>query len=96
VGGNPEVVRHGENGLLVPLDDGAAIGRSIDSLLDDPALAARLTAQGARDVLDFRWDELVRQTANTLEELTLPKGTPLGAPLERDAPASLRYPDLRP
>jgi glycosyltransferase involved in cell wall biosynthesis len=96
VGGNPEVVRHGENGLLVPLDDGVAIGRSIDSLLDDPALAARLTAQGARDVLDFRWDELVRQTATTLEELTSTKGTPLGAPLKRDAPAGLRNPDLRP
>jgi glycosyltransferase involved in cell wall biosynthesis len=84
------VVRHGENGLLVPLDDGGAIGSAIDSLLDDPALAARLTAQAAEDVLHFRWDELVRQTATTLEELTL------GASLERDAPAGLRYPDLRP
>ena len=32
----------------------------MNSLLDDPALAARLTAQGAEDVLHFRWDELVR------------------------------------
>jgi glycosyltransferase involved in cell wall biosynthesis len=80
VGGNPEVVRDGENGILVPLNDGEAIKRAIDALLDDPALAARLTDRAARDVLAYRWDELVERTAATLEELAGP-GRPAPAPV---------------
>jgi glycosyltransferase involved in cell wall biosynthesis len=47
VGGVPEVVRDGETGLVAPAGDGAALGRAIASLLDDPALRARL-GDGAR------------------------------------------------
>ena len=72
VGGNPEVVQDGVNGLLVPLDDGAAIAHAVDSLLDDPALAGRLRARAAKDVLGYRWDELVDRTATALEELAPP------------------------
>ena len=82
VGGNPEVVQDGVNGLLVPLDGAAAIARAVDSLLDDPALAGRLRARAAHDVLAYRWDELVARTATTLEELAPPSpaATTAGAP----------------
>jgi glycosyltransferase involved in cell wall biosynthesis len=79
VGGNPEVVHHGQNGLLVPLDDAAAIKDAVDRLLDDPHLAPRLTRQATQDVAAYRWDELVERTAATLEELARP-APPAGAP----------------
>lgn len=69
VGGNPEVVQHGENGLLVPLDDGPAIKAAVTSLLADNERVARLTRRATQDVLAYRWDALAERTATTLEEL---------------------------
>ena len=42
VGGVPEVVRDGENGLLVPPGDPGALGAAIARFLDDDELRARL------------------------------------------------------
>ena len=47
VGGIPEVVRDGENGLLVPPRDIAAIASAIDRLVHDDALRASLAAAAA-------------------------------------------------
>jgi len=46
VGGNPEIVRDGVDGLLVPRGDAGAIAAAICRLLDDP-LFARLLGQAA-------------------------------------------------
>ncbi|MGH2367744.1 MAG: glycosyltransferase family 4 protein [Chloroflexota bacterium] len=98
VGGNPEVIRHEQNGLLVPLDDGPAITTAIGMLLHDTALASRIRRQAAQDVRAYRWDELVEQTAATLEELGGP--TPLalfparegGTPAIRSADGEIPLP----
>lgn len=45
-GGIPEVVRHGQTGLIVPDEDAAALADALEQLLADPALARRLTAAG--------------------------------------------------
>lgn len=50
VGGIPEVVRDGENGLLVPPRDAAAIAAAIDRLVHDGALRASLAAAAAPSV----------------------------------------------
>jgi N-acetyl-alpha-D-glucosaminyl L-malate synthase BshA len=42
VGGIPEVVTSGENGLLAPFGDTAALARNIESLIQDPARRANL------------------------------------------------------
>lgn len=42
VGGNTEIVRHGETGLLIPVDDADALRAALASLLDDAALRARM------------------------------------------------------
>ncbi len=47
VGGNREIVRDGQTGLLVPAQDAAALTAALDRLLDDAALATRL-GQAAR------------------------------------------------
>jgi glycosyltransferase involved in cell wall biosynthesis len=52
VGGNPEIVRDGVDGLHVPRGDAAALSAAFRRLFGDPALAARLGAAGrtrARD-----------------------------------------------
>jgi glycosyltransferase involved in cell wall biosynthesis len=41
-GGLPEIVRHGENGLLFPAGDAAALGRSVQRFLRHPELRERL------------------------------------------------------
>lgn len=53
VGGNLEVVRPGETGLLVPAEDPAALAEAIVTLLRDPALARRLGEAGAARVRDL-------------------------------------------
>lgn len=55
VGGHAEILRDGENGFLVPLDDPEAMAARCNQLLDDPALAERMS-QAARETLarEFR------------------------------------------
>jgi len=50
VGGVPEVVRDGENGLLVPPGDPAALGAAIARFFGDDELRARLAAAAPRSV----------------------------------------------
>lgn len=46
VGGIPELVEDGANGLLVPPSDGAAIAAALRRLFDDPALRGKLASAG--------------------------------------------------
>jgi glycosyltransferase involved in cell wall biosynthesis len=48
VGGMPELVRHGETGLLVERGDVDALAGALGAILSDPALGARLGAAGRR------------------------------------------------
>jgi glycosyltransferase involved in cell wall biosynthesis len=58
-GGTVEVIRSAEHGLLVPVDDAAALAAAMARLVDDPALRARLGAQARRLVAErFSWDEI--------------------------------------
>jgi glycosyltransferase involved in cell wall biosynthesis len=49
--GNPELVKDGETGLLVPPRDPPALAAGIGALLGDPARARALGAAGRRLVL---------------------------------------------
>ncbi len=57
-GGVVEVVRHEENGLLVPFGDVGALANALDRLVTDPGLASRLAETGRSAVLrdDASWD----------------------------------------
>jgi glycosyltransferase involved in cell wall biosynthesis len=52
VGGNPEIVRDGDTGLLVEPRAPAELASAVGSLLDDRELGARLGARGRELVLD--------------------------------------------
>jgi len=56
VGGIPEVVRDGENGLLVPQKDAEALARALRQLQGDEALRARLSAGARQSAVErFSW-----------------------------------------
>ncbi len=52
VGGVPEIVAHGETGLLVPARNPAALAAALVVLLRDPARARRMGEAGRRRVLE--------------------------------------------
>ncbi len=59
----PEIVADGETGLLVPPGDSVALGRALERLLDDPALATRLGKGGlARARQEFSVEGMARLT----------------------------------
>lgn len=70
VGGLPEVVRDGVDGLLVPPADPPRLAEAIASLFADPARAQRFGAAGrARARNEFHVDALVAGTASLYDAL---------------------------
>ena len=69
VGGNPEVIEDGVDGLLVPYDDVEALTAAIDSLLGDPARRRALAEAAQRSVARFLWETLVDSTEALLCEV---------------------------
>jgi glycosyltransferase involved in cell wall biosynthesis len=61
-GGVPEIITHGENGMLVPPRDAESIARSIVALYRDPDLRARL-ASNARSFVRRSYDAHRQYTA---------------------------------
>jgi glycosyltransferase involved in cell wall biosynthesis len=60
VGGNPEIVRHGLEGLLVPRGDAEATAAALLRLLDNPAAAAAMGAAGrARVETRYRLEQTI-------------------------------------
>jgi glycosyltransferase involved in cell wall biosynthesis len=65
-----EIVRDGEDGLLIPYDDTAALARAILAVLDDAELRARLVAGGRRSVAQrFDPELLVQQVVEVYQSV---------------------------
>lgn len=82
VGGIPEVVLHGETGLLVPFEAGPdhapvdpealarGLAEAVNELLADPTRAEVMGKAGRQRVLErFTWGEVARRTVRLYEEL---------------------------
>jgi glycosyltransferase involved in cell wall biosynthesis len=67
-GGNPEVVRHNDNGLLVPYVDQEALAETIRAALAGDT-RARLAAHTGAGLERFAWATLVDSTVGLLESL---------------------------
>ena len=65
-GGVREIITHGENGLLVPMGDAAALARALEDLLGDPEKARRLALAGQAHV---RAHFTAEQAARKIEQV---------------------------
>ncbi|HLK62110.1 MAG TPA: glycosyltransferase family 4 protein [Bryobacteraceae bacterium] len=69
VGGLPEVIRDGENGILVD-NQPEAIALAVRQLLDNPELARRMGAAARQTVIDrFSVDGMVRRTMEVYRQV---------------------------
>jgi len=69
-GGIPEVVSHGETGLLVPPRDARELASAISTLLKDPERRERMARAGLERVKRiFSADEMVERTLGVYRNL---------------------------
>lgn len=65
-----EIVRHGENGLLVPARDSVALAAALKSLIEDPSLRKRMGARGREiAVNEFSVEKVVAETMSLYKKL---------------------------
>ena len=70
VGGNPEIVVHGETGLLVPPANADALASAILSILEDKEAASRFGNAGRKRVEEkFSLDIMLRSYENLFEQV---------------------------
>ena len=67
VAGVRELVRDGENGLLVPVDDAEALRAALNRLAHEPDLADRLGAAARLTAEAFAWERVRPRLENVLE-----------------------------
>ena len=74
VGDIPHTVRDAEAGLVVPPGDVPALADALVRVLDDPALAGRMGANGRlRLGREASWDDIARTVATAVTEVRPPK-----------------------
>ncbi len=69
VGGNPELITDGENGLLVSAGDTPALTRAITRALGDEALRTRLSACARESAKRFSIEAMLSATVTALQKL---------------------------
>jgi len=85
VGGNREIVRPGENGLLCPPGVPHALADALGRLIADAGLAAELRAGAARTVRRFDWDAVVDRYVAVYREALAGTSAADAAPVRRAA-----------
>lgn len=80
-GGIPYIVRHGENGLLVPCDDDAALAAAALRMLREPGLAARLSRAARAECLErYVWPVVQREWVRLYQDVARRAGRDLTGP----------------
>jgi glycosyltransferase involved in cell wall biosynthesis len=75
IGGIPEIVDHGVDGVLVPSGDSHALAEAIVSLLTDPERRRAMAGAGREKVIrKFQFEAMVRAYERVYEELPLMEG----------------------
>jgi glycosyltransferase involved in cell wall biosynthesis len=88
VGGTPDVVESGADGVLVPVGNVEAIADALETLASDPELRRRLGEHGRERVIPrYRVERLVDDVDALYRELLSERGLPLPAPARARAAA---------
>ena len=66
--GARELITHGENGIVVPMDDDAELAAQMEKLLLDKAYATQLSQQGQQDSQKFKAETVLAQWHAVIEE----------------------------
>jgi phosphatidylinositol alpha-1,6-mannosyltransferase len=70
VGGIPDFLRHGQNGLLVERPTPERLAATLEELMVDPDLARRVSRAGLELVRDrYRWDRIADEIGELYDEL---------------------------
>ncbi len=72
VGGIPEIIKHGYNGLLVPTGDPKTLASTLMKLLNDKALQRKLSKHHEEALGKFSSSTMVRSTEKIYEDLLKP------------------------
>src|SRR5205823_111461 len=67
VGGVVDIVRDGENGVMVPVGDPDALARAVLELWRDPERRARIGAAAHLTARSYAWRDVARQTLRCYE-----------------------------
>src|SRR5215208_945759 len=70
IGGIPDVIEDGVNGLLVPPGEPEALARAIDRLLADRDLARRLSEGAQERAKDYDWEVLAERVLRVYQGVT--------------------------
>ena len=87
------VVRHGEEGLLVPPKDETALAVGIAKLLADKDLREKMSYNAREKVLDYSWSKIALRVLDYYREVGEQYGLSLGE--SRNKPASFRSSGFR-
>lgn len=67
IGGNPEVITHNENGLLVQPDNKEQLTQAILKIINDQEFSRELILAGQKSLEKFSEEKMISQTAQILE-----------------------------
>jgi glycosyltransferase involved in cell wall biosynthesis len=71
-GGIPDIIRHNENGILIPPKDSSAIIDAILMLIENKKLAQQLSEKGYSEVQKYRPDTISRRYMAIYKNITQP------------------------
>lgn len=69
VGGIPDVITDGENGLLIKPESSESIAEAVRRLMDNPSFAARLSENGRRSARNYGWPNLATRMDSLFKRL---------------------------